>query len=72
MTTDFAHATLGRTSLRVHRLGLSASYRPGVQALHRVVERGVNYFFGYGFDGQMTRFMRSFGDAVHHTKKWFM
>ena len=72
MTTDFAHATLGRTGLRVHRLGLSASYRPCVRALHRAVERGVNYFFGYGFDGQMTRFMRSLGDAVHHSKKWFM
>jgi aryl-alcohol dehydrogenase-like predicted oxidoreductase len=58
MTTDFAHTTLGRTGLRVHRLGLSASYRPGSRAMQRAVERGVNYFFGYGFDGQMTRFMR--------------
>ncbi|HEX7574203.1 MAG TPA: aldo/keto reductase [Bacteroidota bacterium] len=59
MTMDFAHTTLGRTGLRVHRLGLSASYRPGPHALERAVERGVNYFFGYGFDGQMTRFMCS-------------
>jgi aryl-alcohol dehydrogenase-like predicted oxidoreductase len=59
MTTDFSHAILGRTGLRVHRLGLSASYRPGPRALGRAVERGVNCFFGYGFDGQMTRYMRT-------------
>jgi aryl-alcohol dehydrogenase-like predicted oxidoreductase len=58
LTTDFVHTTLGRTGLRIHRLGLSASYRPGPRALQRAVERGVNCFFGYGFDRQMTRFMR--------------
>ena len=58
MAADFTHTVLGRTGLRVHRLGLSASYRPGARALHRAVERGVNCFFGYGFDRQMTRFTR--------------
>jgi len=59
MDNDFLHTVLGRTGLRVHRLGLSATYRPGSRALERGVERGINYFFGYGFDGQMTRFTRS-------------
>jgi aryl-alcohol dehydrogenase-like predicted oxidoreductase len=58
MTPDFSHTTLGRTGIRVHRLGLSASYRPGPRAVARAVERGVNYFFGYGFDGQMTKSLR--------------
>lgn len=60
MTPDFSYTTLGRTGLRVHRLGLSASYRPGPRAVEHAVERGVNYFFGYGFDGQMTRSLRPF------------
>ncbi len=58
MADDFAHTTLGRTGLPVHRLGLSASYRPGKKALQLALDRGVNLFFGYGFDTQMTGFMR--------------
>lgn len=55
---DFTHTTLGRTGLRVHRLGLSASYWPGKQAIRWALDRGVNYFFLYGFDLQMVRVMR--------------
>jgi aryl-alcohol dehydrogenase-like predicted oxidoreductase len=40
------------------RLGLSASYRPGKQAIYKALDEGVNYFFAYGFDGQMTSAMR--------------
>ena len=58
METNTTHTVLGNTGLKVHRLGLSASYRPGAAALERGAERGINYFFGYGFDGQMTRFTR--------------
>jgi len=54
MPHDFLHATLGRTGLRVFRLGLSASYRPGKQAVYRAFDEGVNYFFCYGFDSHMT------------------
>jgi len=61
MTTppgDFSHTVLGRTGLRVHRLGLSASYRPGKEAIYRAAEAGVNVFFSYGFDGQMISALR--------------
>jgi len=53
MNPDFTHATLGRTGIPVHRLGFSASYRPGKQAVFTAVDEGINYFFGYGFDTQM-------------------
>jgi aryl-alcohol dehydrogenase-like predicted oxidoreductase len=55
---DFAHTTLGSTGLTVHRLGLSASYRPGKEAIYRAAEAGVNLFFSYGFDGQMISVLR--------------
>ena len=58
MIRDFTHTTLGRTGLPIHRLGLSATYRPGRKALQLALDRGVNLFFGFGFDGQMTGFMR--------------
>ncbi|HTO93315.1 MAG TPA: aldo/keto reductase [Bacteroidota bacterium] len=59
METDFTHTVLGKTGLRVHRLGLAASYFPGATALERGVERGMNYFFGYGSDFQMKKFART-------------
>ena len=55
---DFAHTTLGKTGLQVFRLGLSASYRPGKEAIHRAADAGVNLFFSYGFDGQMVSGLR--------------
>ncbi|MGB5875113.1 MAG: aldo/keto reductase [Bacteroidota bacterium] len=55
---DFSHTVLGNTGLQVHRLGLSASYRPGKEAIYRAAEAGVNVFFGYGFDGQMISALR--------------
>lgn len=58
MTTDFLHSTLGNTGWPVFRLGLSASYRPGTDAIRRAIDHGVNYFFAYGFDGQMLRTLR--------------
>ncbi|UCC74881.1 MAG: aldo/keto reductase [Gemmatimonadota bacterium] len=57
-TEDFLHTTLGSTALEVHRLGLSASYRPGKKTIHRAIDEGINYFFAYGFDTQMTRTLR--------------
>jgi aryl-alcohol dehydrogenase-like predicted oxidoreductase len=58
MERSFTHASLGRTGIPVHRLGLSASYLPGRAAIHRAVDAGVNYFFCFGFDFQMIRALR--------------
>ena len=46
MSAEFLHSTLGRSGLRVHRLGLSATYRPGKAAIYRALDEGINYFFG--------------------------
>jgi aryl-alcohol dehydrogenase-like predicted oxidoreductase len=58
MSEDFTHATLGKMGKRVCRLGLSASYRPGKAVVHRALDAGINLFFGYGFDGQLTKVVR--------------
>ncbi len=63
MMHDFTHATLGRSGPKVFRLGLSATYRPGVKTIHRALDVGVNYFFCYGFDSHMTRTLRELGPA---------
>ncbi len=56
--SDFYHTVLGNTELPVHRLGLSATNRPGKQTIHRAVDAGINYFFAYGFDRQMVTTLR--------------
>ena len=66
MNLDFTHTTLGHTGMRVHRLGLSASYRPGKKTIHRAIDEGVNYFFGYGIDTQMTSVLR---DVLRHNRE---
>lgn len=58
MTNDFTHATLGKTDLRVHRLGLSATYRPGKATIHRALDEGLNYFFAFNIDTQMVHVLR--------------
>ena len=58
MNQSFTHATLGKTGVAVHRLGLSASYRPGKQTIYKALDEGINYFFAYGFDTQMTGVLR--------------
>jgi aryl-alcohol dehydrogenase-like predicted oxidoreductase len=55
---DFLHTTLGRTGLKVHRLGLSATYRPGKKTIYRALDEGINYFFHFGIDTQMIRVLR--------------
>jgi hypothetical protein len=42
----------------VCRLGLSATYRPGREAVHAAHDAGVNLFFCFGFDNQMTSVLR--------------
>ena len=58
MDHNFAHTTLGSTGLEVHRLGLSATYRPGRKTIHRALDAGINFFFGFGIDTQMIKTMR--------------
>ena len=60
----FLHGTLGRTGLPVHRLGLSASYRPGERTVERALDEGINFLFCFGFDGQMVRVVRRLPPAV--------
>jgi aryl-alcohol dehydrogenase-like predicted oxidoreductase len=58
MNKEFLYSTLGRSALPVCRLGLSASYRPGKHTVFKAAEAGVNFFFGFGIDTQMTSAMR--------------
>jgi aryl-alcohol dehydrogenase-like predicted oxidoreductase len=53
MNTDFLHTTLGRTELKVHRLGLSGTYWPGKRAIKAAIDNGINYYFFFGIDKQM-------------------
>jgi aryl-alcohol dehydrogenase-like predicted oxidoreductase len=55
---SFTRARLGGSGREVCRLGLSASYRPGKETIHKALDAGVNYFFCYGFDTQMTGVLR--------------
>jgi aryl-alcohol dehydrogenase-like predicted oxidoreductase len=58
MLADFTHTTLGSTGIEVHRLGLSATYRPGRGTVYRAIDEGLNFFFCFGFDSQMIRVLR--------------
>jgi aryl-alcohol dehydrogenase-like predicted oxidoreductase len=58
MNEQFSYSILGNTGLRVFRMGLSATYRPGKDVIHRALDAGVNVLFGYGFDTQMTGVLR--------------
>jgi aryl-alcohol dehydrogenase-like predicted oxidoreductase len=58
MNADFLHTTLGKTGMAVHRLGLSGSYRPGKETIHKAIDEGINYFFSYGFDTHMVKALR--------------
>jgi aryl-alcohol dehydrogenase-like predicted oxidoreductase len=56
---EFTHTTLGGLGARVCRIGLSASYRPGEAAIRRAMDAGVNLFFAYSIDRQMTKVLRA-------------
>jgi len=58
MSDSFTHTTFGKLGTEVCRLGLSASYRPGRETIHRAIDAGVNAFFMYGFDTQMAAVLR--------------
>jgi aryl-alcohol dehydrogenase-like predicted oxidoreductase len=52
-------ASLGSTGIKVSRLGLSATYRPGIKAIYAAVDEGVNFFFGFGIDTQLVKGLRT-------------
>jgi aryl-alcohol dehydrogenase-like predicted oxidoreductase len=58
MAQDFLRGPLGKLGTPVCRMGLSASYRPGRATLHKALDEGLNYFFYFGFDTQMTAMLR--------------
>lgn len=58
MERDFTRGVLGSIGTPVFRLGLSATYRPGKDAIYKALDEGVNYFFYFGIDTQMTRALR--------------
>jgi aryl-alcohol dehydrogenase-like predicted oxidoreductase len=60
---DFTTAAFGPEGKRVLRLGLSATYRPGLKALRRALDAGVNFLFCYGFDRQMVELVREISPA---------
>lgn len=57
-SVNFAQSVLGRTGLKVGRLGISASYGVPGEALERAFERGVNYIY-WG-----SRRLASFGEGL--------
>ena len=63
MPAPFTPSTLGHTGIVVNRLGLSTSYFPGKPAVHYALDHGINFFFGYGWDVQMTRVLRGLSAA---------
>lgn len=69
MTQNFSYTTLGSTGITVHRLGLSATYRPGKKTIYKALDEGVNYFFGLGIDTQMASVMR---DVLHRRREQYV
>jgi aryl-alcohol dehydrogenase-like predicted oxidoreductase len=58
MNADFLYTTLVNTGVKVCRLGLSASYRPGQKTVYKALDEGLNFFFCYGIDTQMIKVLR--------------
>lgn len=58
MSNSLTHTVLGSTGIAVHRLGISATYRPGKQAIYRAIDEGANFFFAFGVDTQMRSVLR--------------
>ena len=56
---EFLRAPLGAMRIPVCRIGLSATYRPGRETIFKALDEGLNYFFYYGIDSQMTSALRS-------------
>ncbi len=54
MSSAFQMRSLGATGIPVFPIGLSASYRPGIRTVWAAADEGVNLFFAFGIDRQMT------------------
>lgn len=63
------HSTLGRAGPDVFRLGLSATYWPGRATIHRAIDEGLNYFFFFGIDRQMTSVL---SDAICRNREKYV
>jgi len=69
MSDDFLHTTLGKMGCAVHRLGLSASYRPGKKTIYKALDEGLNYLFWFGIDTQMTGVLR---EVLKHQREKYV
>jgi aryl-alcohol dehydrogenase-like predicted oxidoreductase len=58
MDNSFFNTVLGNTGLKVCRLGLSGTYRPGKKVIYKAIDEGINMFFYFGIDTQMISVMR--------------
>jgi len=69
MSQDFLHTTFGKDGPEVFRLGLSATMRPGKKTVYKAIDEGINFFFAYGFDTQMTSVLK---DAFKGNREKYM
>jgi aryl-alcohol dehydrogenase-like predicted oxidoreductase len=58
MSSGFQIHPFGSTGISVTPLGLSASYMPGKKTIYRAVDEGIDLFFAFGIDLQMTHALR--------------
>ena len=58
MQRDFLRGPLAKLGTPVCRIGLSATYRPGRETVHKALDEGLNYFQFFGFDNQMISVLR--------------
>ena len=65
---NFLHTTLGSEGLKIHRLGLSASHRPGKKTIYRALDEGLNFFFFFRIDRQMIAVLK---DVFRQNRKNF-
>ena len=55
MSPGFELRPFGSTGIGVAPLGMAATYRPGRKAVYTAFDEGINLFFAFGIDRQMTR-----------------
>jgi aryl-alcohol dehydrogenase-like predicted oxidoreductase len=67
LNTDFSHTTLGNTEMKIHRLGLAATYWPGKKTIYRAMDAGMNFLFFFGFDRQMVHVIRDMSSSLRQT-----
>lgn len=58
MPASLPRRPFGRTGIEVSPLGLSATYRPGPKTVRVAAEEGINLFFAFGIDTQMSAALR--------------